>query len=216
MSFLVAMTGALSPGPLLSYTIIQSASSPTGYLMGFWVILGHSLLEAMIIIVLLFGFSFFLAQPSVVMGIGFVGGVILIWFGSMMLRDIYKGNVAMEFLNTPTNGKPNRKRLSNPVLGGFVVSMANPYWWVWWATIGMAFMTQFNISLLRWPNLLAFFLGHEAGDLAWYLVVSTLTFFGLRRLNRKVYIGVLIFCGLFMIFFGLYLGISPFFKMLKS
>jgi threonine/homoserine/homoserine lactone efflux protein len=35
MSFLVALTGALSPGPLLSYTIIQSASRPAGYLMAF-------------------------------------------------------------------------------------------------------------------------------------------------------------------------------------
>jgi hypothetical protein len=129
--------------------------------------------------------------------------------------DIYKGRVSAEFLETPTgNGAQelNRERLSNPVLGGIVVSMANPYWWVWWATIGMAFMTQFNISLTHWPNLLAFFFGHEAGDLACYLIVSMLAFFGLKRLNRKVYIGVLTFCGLFMILFGLYLGFLLFQK----
>jgi hypothetical protein len=73
-------------------------------------------------------------------------------------------------------------------------------------------MTQFNISLTHWPNLLAFSLGHEAGDLACYLIVSMLTFFGLKRLNRKFYTGVLIFCGLFMVLFGLYLGFSPFFR----
>jgi threonine/homoserine/homoserine lactone efflux protein len=107
--------------------------------MGFWVILGHSLLEATTIVIMLLGFSIFLTQPSIVMGIGVVGGLILIWFGSMMLRDIFKGRVSAEFLETkPDNGAPNRRRLSNPVLGGIVVSMANPYWWVWWATIGMA------------------------------------------------------------------------------
>jgi len=90
--------------------------------------------------------------------------------------------------------------------------MSNPYWWVWWATIGLAFIVQFEISFKQWPRLLAFFLGHEAGDLIWYLMVSTLTFFGIRRLNRKAFYGILILCAAFMIFFGLYLGLSPFFK----
>jgi threonine/homoserine/homoserine lactone efflux protein len=73
-------------------------------------------------------------------------------------------------------------------------------------------MVQFEISFREWPKLIAFFLGHEAGDLIWYLIVSFLAFFGLRRLNKKAYYGILAFCGLFMILFGIYLGISPFLK----
>lgn len=102
--------------------------------------------------------------------------------------------------------------LKNPVLGGFVVSMSNPYWWIWWATIGFAFMLQFEVSFKHWPRLLSFFLGHEAGDLAWYLLVSTLAYFGLRYLNKKAYYAILACCAVFMILFGLYLGVSPFFK----
>jgi hypothetical protein len=38
-SFLVALTGAMSPGPLLTYTIIKAAkTSKRGYLMGLWII----------------------------------------------------------------------------------------------------------------------------------------------------------------------------------
>jgi len=59
-------------------------------------------------------------------------------------------------------------------------------------------------------KLIAFFLGHEAGDLTWYLIVSTFAFFGLRRLNKKAYYGILVCCAIFMIVFGIYLGISPF------
>jgi len=70
----------------------------------------------------------------------------------------------------------------------------------------------FDISFRQWPNLIAFFLGHEAGDLIWYIIVSTLAFLGLRHLNKKVYYGILIICGIFMILFGIYMGISPFFK----
>jgi threonine/homoserine/homoserine lactone efflux protein len=90
--------------------------------------------------------------------------------------------------------------------------MSNPYWWVWWATIGFAFMIQFDISFQKWPRLVAFFAGHEAGDLVWYLAVSVLAFFGIRNLNKKAYYGILVCCGVFMILFGLYLGASTFLR----
>lgn len=232
-SFLVALTGAMAPGPLLTYTIIKSAkTSRRGYLIGFWVIIGHSILEMGIIIFLLLGFSFVLKNIIVVRVIGVVGGLILIYFGGSIIRDVYIGKISTTFLNlsdssgssgssesSESSGRQHQdtsaaenKGLENPVIGGIMVSMSNPYWWIWWATIGLAFMVQFDISFTRWPRLIAFFLGHEAGDLAWYLIVSIFAFFGLRHLNRKVYYGILVCCGIFMILFGIYMGISPFFR----
>ena len=59
-SFLVALTGAMAPGPLLTYTIIKSVKTrKRGYLMGLWIIIGHAFLEMGIIILLLLGFSLF-------------------------------------------------------------------------------------------------------------------------------------------------------------
>jgi len=217
-SFLVALTGAMSPGPLLTYTIIKSVKTKRrGYLMGLWIITGHAILEMGIIILLLLGFSFVLKNITVVRIIGVSGGLILILFGASIIRDIINGNISTNFLNSQNEinkdpGLIENKGIENPIFGGIMVSMSNPYWWVWWATIGFAFMIQFNISFKKWPKLLAFFLGHEAGDLIWYLLVSTLAFFGLRRMNRKAYYGILMFCALFMVLFGIYLGISPFLK----
>ena len=235
-SFLVALTGALSPGPLLTYTIIKSASSRRrGYLMGIWIIAGHALIELMIVLLLLLGFSFILKHGAVVRVIGLAGGLILLYFGYAIIRDLYRGKVDSQFLNPakdemPVNGRQTGgvasgpetslpkgfmkegKLLGNPVVGGMVVSMANPYWWVWWATIGFAFMLQFDVSFDHWPRLVAFFLGHEAGDLAWYLVVSFLSFYGLRHLSRKAYHFILGGCGVFMMLFGLYLAAGPFIK----
>ncbi len=217
-SFLVALTGAMSPGPLLTYTIIKSVKTERrGYLMGLWIIAGHAILEMVIIILMLFGFSFLLKNVFIVRFIGITGGIILIYFGISIIRDVYKGKIQTSFLDsssetdTPSDNDDN-SLLENPVMGGILVSMANPYWWIWWATIGLAFMIQFDVSFKQWPKLLAFFIGHEAGDLAWYLLISILAYFGLRHLNKKVYYGILIFCGIFMIFFGLYLGITPLFR----
>lgn len=217
-SFLVALTGALSPGPLLTYTIIKSIkTNKRGYLMGLWVIIGHAILEMAIIISLLFGFSFVLENTLVVRTIGIIGGLILLYFGISIVRSVYLGNISTSFIGASDvtdqeNDQLKKRGLENPVVGGILVSMSNPYWWVWWATIGFAFMVQFDVSFRQWPKLLAFFLGHEAGDLLWYLIVSFLAFFGLRHLNRKIYYGVLLCCGAFMSLFGIYLGISSFFR----
>jgi len=217
-SFLVALTGAMSPGPLLTYTIIQSAKTRhRGYLMGIWIIMGHAVLEFVIIIFLLLGFSFVLKNIIVVRTIGTVGGLILVYFGVSIIRNVYAGKIPTSFLESPDRQDRDpvvtkRKGLENPIIGGIMVSMSNPYWWVWWATIGFAFIIQFNITFREWPRLIAFFLGHEAGDLIWYLLVSFLAFFGIRHLNKKAYYGILVFCGIFMILFGIYLGASPFLK----
>ncbi len=185
--------------------------------MGLWIIIGHAILEMGIIILLLLGFSFILKNIIVIRIIGIVGGLILIFFGLSIVRDVYCRNIPTDFLNPPDRQNDEAlpsfgKGLENPVIGGIMVSMSNPYWWIWWATIGLAFMIQFEISFREWPKLIAFFLGHEAGDLIWYLIVSTFAFFGLRRLNKKVYYGILVFCAIFMIVFGIYLGISPFLR----
>lgn len=217
-SFFIALTGAMSPGPLMTYTIIKSIKTKKrGYLTGLWVITGHALLEMVIIVSLLLGFSFVLKNMIVVRTIGIVGGIILVYFGVSIVRSVYHGRISTSFLDETDEqdhvSEPSDKGgLENPVVGGIMISMSNPYWWVWWATIGFALMVQFNISFRRWPELLAFFLGHEAGDLLWYLIISSLAFFGLRHLNRKVYYGVLVCCGAFMVLFGIYLGCSPFFK----
>ena len=221
-SFLVALTGAMAPGPLLTYTIIKSVQSgKRGYLMGLWIIIGHAMLEIVIIIFLLLGFSFVLQNIIVVRTIGIAGGALLIYFGLSIIRNVHKNNIPTYFLNSfnksdhesqkhAHSSPKTNKALNNPIVGGLVVSMSNPYLWVWWATIGFAFMIQFDVSFKEWPRLLAFFVGHEAGDLAWYLFVSILSFFGLRYFSRKMYCGILVCCGIFMILFGIYMSISPF------
>lgn len=215
-SFLVALTGAMSPGPLLTYTIVRTASGGRrGYWMGAWIILGHALLEMAIIILMLLGFSFIFKNTLVMRTIGVIGGAVLVLFGISIIKSIWRGEIATDFIQNPektgTAAKTEKPQMfSNPVVGGIFVSMSNPYWWVWWATIGFAFMIQFEVSFNDWTKLLAFFIGHEAGDLAWYLIVSFLTYFSLRRFNRKVYYSILFVCGLFMTLFGVYLGVSPF------
>ena len=59
ISFLVALTGALSPGPVLTFTIYKFLKSKLGYLAGFLITLGHALLEFTLIIIYYLGLPYY-------------------------------------------------------------------------------------------------------------------------------------------------------------
>lgn len=207
LSFVVSLSGALMPGPLLSYTVARTVRTPhRGWLTGALVIAGHAALEGAIVCGLLFGVMGFLRTPLAVRLIGSVGGVFLVWSGVTMLVALVRGRRSPQVPAGPRGASP-LERLG-PVVGGALVSMANPYWWVWWVTVGAASMLRFDVSFERWPALAAFFLGHEAGDLSWYLAVSTLVHLGRRGIPPLAYDVLLGACAVAVIGFGAYLGIS--------
>jgi threonine/homoserine/homoserine lactone efflux protein len=213
LAFLVALSGALAPGPLLTYTIVRTLEAPrSAHNTGARVIAGHALLEGALVALLLAGFSTVLRSPVTTRVIGTAGGLFLLVMGARLAVDVLRGRVASPFAADRDQAAPARSAagVANPVLGGVLVSMSNPYWWVWWATIGLAFMAQYDITFRTWPLLLAFFAGHEAGDLAWYWLVSVIVSLGRRGITDRIYRIVLLACAVVMAGFGIFLGVSPF------
>ncbi len=202
-SFLVALTGALSPGPLLTFTIYKSIKQKRGYLAGIYIILGHATIELILIIVLLAGASLFFQNILFLTIIGIIGGILLVLYGLLVIRDVFKTNITIEFEDSQHKGFKG-----NSYLGGIVVSLSNPYWEFWWAVIGLGFLFSYNINFANPIGLLLFFLGHELGDAVWYLPISTIAYFGGKSLNPKIFKYILIACGAFMIIFGTYLAIN--------
>ncbi len=201
-SFLVALTGALSPGPVMTFTIYKSLREKKGYLSGIFITLGHASLEFILLILLLLGAQVFFQNPIVLLIIGIVGGAVLILFGAMTIQGIRSKNYEINFLQT---GEEVKGFQGNSFLGGIIVSLSNPFWTFWWAVIGLGFMINFNISFANPIGLLLFYLGHELGDLVFYVPLSAFTYLGGKSLNPRVYKWVLIICAGFMIFFGFYM-----------
>lgn len=216
LSFIVALSGSLSPGPLLTYTIYKSLQSRRrAYLVGILIWIGHAILEFMLMLILLIGLSPFISDRSVIIIIGLLGGAVLIYFGASLLRDVWLKKIDLSFLTPENETTEERKKASEktdliqqPTLGGVLVSMSNPYWWIWWAVIGLNFMTQFSVGLLN-LEFWGFFLGHELGDFLTYVSIATVLGFTNKFFTRKIYLGIIIGCSVFMIVFGLYLAISP-------
>jgi len=206
VSFLVALTGALSPGPVLTFTIYRSLKSERGYLAGLFITLGHATLEFALIIALLLGASFFLQNFIVYTTIGIVGGILLVIFGIMVIKDIYDKPIDINLAEIKE--KDIKGFTGNSFLGGIIVSLSNPFWILWWAGIGLGLMISLNISFQDPLGLLMFYLGHEMGDLIWFWPISIIVYLGGKSLNPKIYRWVLIICGAFMIFFGTYLSLK--------
>jgi len=205
ISFLVALTGALTPGPLLTFTIYKSLKQKRGYLAAVYILLGHATIELVLILALLTGASFFFQNIIFLTLVGLVGGLFLVIFGIVVIRGVLKTDFGAD-LSLSENMVKGYK--GNSYLGGILVSLSNPFWTFWWAVIGLSLMVSFNITLLMPIEMLLFFLGHELGDVVWYLPISIFVYYGGKSLNPKIYKYVLIVCGVFMIVFGIFLSIS--------
>jgi|SRR5208283_510069 len=207
LSFLLSLSGALMPGPLLTYTIVRTLrTAERGWLTGARVIAGHAALESVLICGLVLGVVGFLRAPTAAKIIGVGGAALLLYMGIGLIRETVRGRG----IDLTAAGRTSLVGRMDPVVAGALVSMGNPYWWIWWVTVGAAFLLRFDITLARWPALAAFFLGHELGDLGWYSAVSILLHLGRRSIPRGVTTGILSVCGVAIIGFGAWLGIAPF------
>jgi threonine/homoserine/homoserine lactone efflux protein len=185
-SFIVGLSGALMPGPLLTLTISEVARH--GFWAGPLLVLGHGLLELSLVIALIFGLNRILDNETVAGVIGMVGGVVLIYMGLSTLQEGWN-RVAMPSMSDMS---ADLKRKS--VLSGMLVSIANPYWVIWWATIGMYY--------LLWS--LKLFTGHILSDLVWYTLVSYIVWRGKRIISNTVYRWLLLICGLALVGLGIF------------
>ncbi|MFX1256736.1 MAG: LysE family transporter [Promethearchaeota archaeon] len=202
-SFLVNLSGSLSPGPLLTFTIYKSLNkNKRGYLAGLFIILGHATLELALIFLLLLGIYLFFQNLIVLTVICVVGGVFLVIFGFLVIRDVYRNKIEINFNIIEEDIKGFK---GNSFLGGIVVSLSNPYWTLWWAIIGLSFMINFNISFENPMGLFLFFVGHILADFAWYIPISIFVYYGGKSINLKIFKYIMIACGAFMIGFGIFL-----------
>jgi threonine/homoserine/homoserine lactone efflux protein len=203
-SFLVALTGALSPGPLLTFTIYKSLKEEKGYLATIFILLGHATIELGLILILLAGATLIFQNAIFLMVVGVLGGIFLMILGILLIKNVYRKGIQINF------SVENQMRgfKGNSFIGGILVSISNPFWELWWAVIGVGLMINLDIGFHNPLGLLLFFVGHELGDIAWYLPVSIFIHLGGRSLNPKVFQYVLIACGLFMVIFGIYMMVS--------
>jgi len=192
-SFLIALSGALMPGPLLTYTVAESARR------GFWagpiIMLGHGFLELGLVVLLLLGIGAIINQPVIMGIVGLTGAVILWWLGYGLIQAARNARLDL------TGGG---SRSVHPFWAGIFMSLANPYWLIWWVTLGLGYVL-FAYKYGLW-GVLFFFVGHFMADLAWYSLVSMAVAQGKKFISDRLYHNFMVVCAVFLMIFGCYFG----------
>jgi threonine/homoserine/homoserine lactone efflux protein len=191
-SFVVALSGALMPGPLLTTTVGESVRY--GPRAGPLLIAGHAILELALVAALFLGLAPLLTDNNVTAGISLAGGVVLLCLSFGMLRTL----PALS-LETAGSSKKGHGRL---ITSGILVSLSNPYWSVWWATIGLAYVLQ--SKQFGMAGVMIFFAGHILADLSWYSLVSFAVGKGRQLINNVMYRWLVGICALFLAGFALW------------
>ena len=188
LGFVIGLTGALAPGPTLVATV--NASIAGDWTTGLKVSLGHVIVELFLVILILLGFATVaLPYTSAIAGIG---GIALVASGVLTIAGSRKATMRTSSLQT----------VANPYMAGLVTSAANPYFWIWWLSIGSAMAIaglQGGLVLVG-----ALMIGHWSADTVWLTLVSTGVSKGRKIFSDTTYQKVIALCGIFLILFGAY------------
>ena len=223
-SFGVGFTGALMPGPLTTLAVRESMQR--GFWAGPLLATGHSLIELALVIGVALGLSRFLDEDPVTAGVGIAGGLFLLWMGIQIVSRppkqpatvgrpaltnnpgtaAYDSSRRRRWLRSMTAGEAADKSLPRMAAvlmsAGILVSVFNPGWVAWWASVGSAFISQ---SLDQGPaGVACFYVGHILSDILWLTLLAFVLASGRQMMSGPVYRATLVFCGLFLLGLGAY------------
>jgi threonine/homoserine/homoserine lactone efflux protein len=187
----ISLSGVMMPGPLFAVTIAKSFKKKiAGALISF----GHGIIEFPLMFLIYFGFAQLLASSLTQRIIGLIGGLIMIYMGFRTIKTEKK-----------TSEKYEEHRHS-AIIAGILTTGANPYFLLWWATIGTFLIA--NATLFGFMGFLVFAITHWLCDLLWNTFVSMTVFKSRRFWTKKVHNIIFDFCFVVFVGFGLWFFIS--------
>jgi threonine/homoserine/homoserine lactone efflux protein len=198
-SLVVAFSGALVPGPM--FTLVVTSVVQKGFWTSFFIVVGHAILELLIVVLFFLGILKYLENTIFVNIINIVGGVFLLYMAVSIIVSVLRKKVEIDLKKTKIKNNLGTKSTLVIVGKGILISLANPYWYIWWVTIGAAFIVR-SVSH-NFSGVTAFYTGHILADFIWYLFIGFIISTGRRFFNKKVYIGILLACSAFLLYLGI-------------
>lgn len=184
----ISCSGVMQPGPVTATVITMGTRNRYA---GMLLALGHGIVEFPLMVVIVLGVGKFFELRGVQISIGLAGGVFLIL---MAIQGLNSLRAKTDVEAKAFSGKP--------ILAGIVLSAGNPFFLIWWATVGLALATQ-AAQWGIWAFVL-FALTHFSMDLIWLQILSWASFKGSVLLGPRGLRIVLMFCSAALLVFGLF------------
>ena len=181
----ISFSGVMMPGPMFAVTLAKSYRSPWA---GTQISLGHAVIEVPLILLIYFGFAQFFENSLVQLLLSVLGGGMIFWLGIAMFRA--RTEVVQKGKDLPYNA----------FVAGILTSGFNPFFLVWWATIGSMLVMKFLD--FGTTGLIVFIVVHWLCDLGWLSLISILVYRTHSLWGRKFQEGLFIACSLLLVGFG--------------
>jgi threonine/homoserine/homoserine lactone efflux protein len=199
IAYATGFSGAVVPGSLLAVVVKETLL--VGWKAGPVMMIGHALLELVAAILLTTGLIVFARARGVQGAIGLLGGAVLVYLG-VATCQVSGGEAAAALTAAGAHGAGVSRGegwLALIALGA-TMSMVNPYWWLWWATIGPAHIGWATARGRTASGV--YFVGHILADVTWYSAVSIALAAGRTLLSPAILTGIYIGAGVFLIGMG--------------
>lgn len=186
---LISLSGVMAPGPLTVVVVGHGAKSPRA---GALIALGHGVIEFPVMVLIVLGLGPLFRHDAFATSVGLAGGAVLLWMSFGLLRSLRGAEEADE--------GSRRTRTASPFAAGALMTAGNPYFIVWWATVGATLV--FRAWTFGLWQFVVFAVIHWSLDLAWYFFLSSASFKGTELLGRRFLKGVSLVAGLMLLYFG--------------
>lgn len=183
---IISLSGALMPGPVFATTVAKGYQDRYA---GLKITAGHAVIEVPLIVAIFLGFGSVLKEDLIFAAIGLIGGSFLLYMGVSMLRAKTEDALA-----------PGS--MLSPFAAGITLTAMNPYFLLWWATVGgslIAVATGYGAIMLA--LLIAV---HLTCDLSWLQFVSYSVNRSRGFLTGRRYRALFMICGGILVVFAAY------------
>lgn len=199
-SFVVSLTGALSPGPLTTLAVREGVQR--GAWAGPLLALGHGLIELALVIGLALGLDQLLDDEAVTAAVAIVGGAFLLGLGARAIVTAPGQELRIERRDEPgaAAAAKDAPTAAGLAAAGLAVSVTNPFWLAWWATVGAAYIVKALDQGVA--GVASFYSAHILTDIAWLSLIAFILASGRRLMSRRAYQAVLAGCGVFLLALG--------------
>ena len=191
----ISLSGVMMPGPVFAGTVAKGYKDKNA---GMQIALGHGVVEFPLVGFIGFGLGSFFEDQRVMIAIGLVGGSVLFYIGYNMIRMRKEVDKTEKYLPY------------HPLIVGIITTISNPYFFLWWATVGLALIViALGFGLLAF---IVFAVLHWSCDFAFDYLVSYTTFSSKKFWTENVHNILFGTCGAIMIIAGAWFIISPIFR----
>ena len=185
---LISASGVMAPGPLFAANIAYGLRD--GGKAGIKMAVGHTIVELPLVILLGVGVFSFEIFPEFRTLISILGAIILFVFAGIQIKT------TLQMKKTTFNLK------HNAVLTGITLSALNPFFIIWWLSVGFKLISD---AMLIWTfaGIVIVFLLHIWMDFVWLYSIAYLSSKSSKIISNRNYKILMIGLSSMLIYFGI-------------